>query len=342
MKTRINVYNLRRRPGPAARPSPANLSTLRAGLAAAATVIGLATAPAAPLQPADVPRQPAWLLHWDLDAFRQTSIGRQILTELEKEEHRKKLEAFKAMFRFDPRTALHGLTLYSTTKAQEDGVLLVYADVDAAQLTALAQAAKDHQTLNHRNHTVHHWIDEKRPPKDGVPARTYAAIYQSRIVIFGQRAERVMEALDVLDRLKPNLLLDAQLVQALPRDAFLVGLARGGALSEQDPQGAVFRQSRLMRLGIRESNQHLQGQLTLETDNEEIAVQVENIARGLVGLLALQQDRPGAQWLARTLQIQRTGATITVGLTVPVQDILDRIRASAQNPNHQTAANNPG
>jgi len=306
----------------------------------AALATGLTMAPAAPLQPADVPQQPAWVLHWDLDAFRQTTLGQHFLTELEKEEHRKKLEAFKAMFRFDPRTALHGLTLYSPTKAKEDGVLLVYADVDAAQLAALAQAARDHQTLNHRNHMVHHWIDEKRPPKDGVPARTYAAIYQSRIVIFGQRAERVTEALDVLDRLRPNLLLDAPLVQAIPRDAFLVGLARGGAVSDQDPQGAVFRQSRLMRLAVRETGQQLRGQLTLETDNEEIALQLENVVRGLMGLLALQQDKPDAQWLARSLQVERSGAIITLGLTVPVQDVLDRIRAAAEKSNPQTVANN--
>lgn len=312
------------------RPRSGN-PTWRRLLTGAGLALGLTASSAAPLQPADVPREVAWVLHWDLDGFRQTTLGRHILTELEQEQHRKKLEAFRAMFRFDPRTDLHGLTLYSVGQAQEDGVLLAYADVDAAQLTALAQGAKDHQTLQHRNHTIHHWIDEKRPPRDGVPARTYAAIYQSRVVIFGQRPDRVGEALDVLDRQQPSLLMNPRMAGAIPQGAFLVGLARQGAMPGQDPQAAVLRQSRLTQLALSESENHIQGRLALETDNEEIATQVENIVRGLIGLLALQQDRPDAQWLARALEVERNGATVTLRLKLPVSEILNRLRTAAGN-----------
>lgn len=287
---------------------------------------------AAPLQPADVPREPAWVLHIDVDLFRQSTLGQHLLAELEREEHRKRLAAFQAIFRFDPRTALHGLTLYSSSRAQEDGVLLVYADVDAAQLTALAQGAKDHKTLAHRTHTIHHWIDDKRPPRDGVPARTYAAIYQSRVVIFGQRAERVMEALDVLDRQVPNLSLNARMVTALPQRAIVAGVARGGAVSGEDPQAAVLRQSRLMTLAIMEAHPQIQGRLTLETDSDEIAGQVENIVRGLIGLMALQQNNPDAQRLASALRVQRTGANVTLELAIPVAEVLDRIKTAANTP----------
>lgn len=287
---------------------------------------------AAPLQPADVPREPVWVLHIDVDLFRQSTLGQHLLAELEREEHRKRLAAFQAIFRFDPRTALHGLTLYSSSRAQEDGVLLVYADVDAAQLTALAQGAKDHKTLAHRTHTIHHWIDDKRPPRDGVPARTYAAIYQSRVVIFGQRAERVMEALDVLDRQVPNLSLNARMVTALPQRAIVAGVARGGAVSGEDPQAAVLRQSRLMTLAIMEAHPQIQGRLTLETDSDEIAGQVENIVRGLIGLMALQQNNPDAQRLASALRVQRTGANVTLELAIPVAEVLDRIKTAANTP----------
>jgi len=284
---------------------------------------------AAPLQPADVPHEPAWVLHFDLDAFRQTSLGQQILTELQKEEHRKKLDAFQAMFRFDPRTALHGLTLYSPTKAQEDGVLLVYADVDAAQLTALAQGAKDHQTLAHGSHTIHHWIDEKRSGSSGTPARTYAAIYQSRVVLFGQRAQRVMEALDLLDRRQPNLSTNTRLVSALPKNAFLVGVARGGGIPGDDPQAAVFRRSSLLTLSITEATQQIHGRLALETEGEEAAVQIENIVRGLIGLMALQQDKPETQRLARSLSVERNQNRVTLLLTLPVQEIIQQMQANA-------------
>jgi len=289
----------------------------------------------APLQTADVPHEPAWVLHLDLDAFRQATLGQHLLAEMEKEEHRKKLAAFQAVFRFDPRTALHGLTLYSVSKAQEDGVLLVYADVDAAQLTALAQGAKDHRTLAHGTHTIHHWVDDKRPRTPEGPARTYAAIYQSRIVLFGQRPKRVMQALDTLDRKQPNLTTNARLVSAVPQNAFLVGVARGGALPGDDPQAAVFRQSHLVTLSVTEATQQLRGRLVLETANEEVATQVENVVRGLIGLLALQQ-KPEVQKLVRALSVERNQNRISLDLTLPVQEIIQQMQAATTAASQKT------
>ncbi|MCS7089433.1 MAG: hypothetical protein RMN51_06760 [Verrucomicrobiota bacterium] len=283
----------------------------------------------APLQSSDVPREPLWILHLDLDFFRQTTLGQHVLAELDKEENRKKLAAFQAIFRLDPRTALHGLTLYSTSKAQEDGVLLVYADVDVAQLTALAQGAKDHQTMVHRNHTIHHWVDDKRPPKSGVPARTYAAIYQSRIVLFSQRPDRMKEALDVLDRQQASLSMNPQLAAAVPQQAVLAGVALGGGAAPDDPQAALLRKSRMVTLALTEMDGKIQGRFTLETDGDEVAAQVENILRGLIGLMALQQNNPDAQRLAGALRVQRQQAVVTVELSIPVTELLDRMRSAS-------------
>lgn len=289
----------------------------------------------APLQAADVPHEPAWVLHLDLDAFRQTTLGQHFLAELEKEDHRKKLTAFQAMFRFDPRTALHGLTLYNVSKAQEDGVLLVYADVDATQLTALAQGANDHQTLAHGSHTIHHWVDDKRPRTPEGPARTYAAIYQSRIVLFGQRPERLIQALDILDRKQPNLTTNTRLASAVPQNAFLVGVARGGALPGNDPQAAVFRQSHLVTLSLTEITQQLRGRLTLETVSEEVATQVENVVRGLIGLLALQQ-KPEVQKFVRALSVERSQSRVSLDLTLPVQELIQQMQTARIVPAQNT------
>src|SRR5262252_3017054 len=86
------------------------------------------TASANPLQRTDVPADPAWVLHVDCDALRPTVLGQYLLSELEKPDAQDKFAAFQSIFNFDPRKQVHGLTLYSTGSAPEDGVLLVYAD----------------------------------------------------------------------------------------------------------------------------------------------------------------------------------------------------------------------
>jgi len=87
-------------------------------------------ASAAPLQQTDVAASPAWLLHLDADALRPTAVGQYILDEMDKPAARARLAIFQLIFSFDLRTQLHGLTLYGSSPAPEDGVLIVYADFD--------------------------------------------------------------------------------------------------------------------------------------------------------------------------------------------------------------------
>ena len=153
---------------------------------------------AAPLQRADVIADPAWVLHLDCDALRPTAVGQYILSEMDKPEAEAKLLAFQSIFNLDLRSQIHGLTLYGSTAVPEDGLLLVYADFDPVRLVTLAKAANRYQSSMHNRHAIHSWIGESKQGKNGVKPRVYAAMQGSR-VIFGQREDRVGQALDVLD-----------------------------------------------------------------------------------------------------------------------------------------------
>src|SRR6266446_1744860 len=120
------------------------------------------SAAAAPLQRADVPADPAWVAHVDCDSLRSTAIGRYILTEMDKPEAQNKLAAFQAMFGFDLRKQLHGLTLYSNGSSPQDGVLVVYADFDPDHLQTLAKGANGYRSADHNQHLIHNWIDDKK------------------------------------------------------------------------------------------------------------------------------------------------------------------------------------
>src|SRR3954462_12454889 len=138
------------------------LIRLKRSLSACCLLAGGFPALAGPLQRADLPAEPAWVVHVDVDGLRPTTIGQYILTEMEKPEAQAKLAVFQSLFSFDLRTQLHGLTLYGTGNSTEDGVLLVYADFDTDKLLTLAKAAKDYQSTTHNQHTIHNWVDNKR------------------------------------------------------------------------------------------------------------------------------------------------------------------------------------
>jgi hypothetical protein len=287
-------------------------------------------ATAAPLQRADVAANPAWLLHLDCDALRPTTIGQYILSEMDKPENKTKLAGFQTMFGLDLRTQLHGVTLYGSSATPEDGVLMVYADFDPAHLVTLAQAANDYQSSPHGKTVIHNWIDDKKKAKDGVQPRVYAAIQGNR-VIFGQREDRVGQALDVLAGSAPKLAGSKTFVGlGQPGNGHVVeAAARKMALPDSDPNAAVLKMSQSVELVLGESQKQFSGAITLVADNEEVAGHVLTIVQGLLALAKLQTDKPESVKVANAITITQTGDHVVGKLILPAGDAVEMMKADA-------------
>ncbi|HEX5220706.1 MAG TPA: hypothetical protein VFZ59_14135 [Verrucomicrobiae bacterium] len=290
------------------------------------------TATAGPLQQSNVMNDPAWVIHLDLDALRQTSIGKQLLVEMEKPDAQKKFEAFQTVFNLDPRKDLHGVTLYSATKSDADGVALAYADFDAERLIALAQGNKDYEVSAHGTNKIHSWIDEKKKSRDGEPVRTYGALYKGKTLILGQRQDRISAALDVLDGKQPNLAASKIFAPlGTGGGVFLTGGARTWELPANDLGASVLKQAKLIWLNAQETEGKAELKLTVETTNAEIAKQLGDVCRGLVAVLALQTDKPEAMKLAKAIAIDQepTGNAMFAKLSLPVVDLVEMIKSRA-------------
>ena len=198
---------------------------------------------AGPFQRTDVAAEAAWVVHVDCDSLRPTGIGQYILAEMEKPEAKAKLAEAQAMFSFDPRKQLHGLTLYSTGKVPEEGVLLVYGDFDPDRLIAMASAAQDYQTTPFKKHVIHNWIDDKKKPVKGVMPRVYAAIQGTHIIVFAQQEARVAQALDVLDGASPSLTASGAFPQmgVGGSTCIIQAAARRLDLPDSTPHAAILR-----------------------------------------------------------------------------------------------------
>lgn len=303
-----------------------SLAILVGSLLATASTIN-----AAPLQRADVPAGSIWLAHADCDGLRPTVVGQYILAELDKPEAQAQMAALQAIFSFDPRKQLHGLTLFSTGSKPEDPVLLLYADFDADRLTTLAKAAKDSQNTKHNDHVIYNWIDEKKPEKDGVQPRIYASICGKNTIVFGQQEAPVAAALDVLDHKSPALA-----ASAFPQ----LGKAGGTSLIEaatekldavtKDPNAAVLKLAKRIQLQLGEANRQVTGRLVLEAGDEGVAKTMSSVAQGLIGLMKLQTDKPDNLKLADALAIAQDGTTVTVSLTIAAEDVVAGMKADAE------------
>jgi plasmid maintenance system killer protein len=233
------------------------------------------------------------------------------------------------VFSFDLRTQVHAATLYSCGTAPEDGVLLFYADFDANRLVTLAKAAKDAQNTTYNNHVVYSWIDEKKPAEAGKKPRVYASIAGARVV-FGQRQDRVGQALDVLDRTAPSLASSANfpLVGVVGDNSFVEAAARRLDMAGAAPNARVLRLSKSVLFQVTEAQQQFTATFSLEANNPEVAGNIHSIAQGLVALMKLQTDQPEALKLANAIAVAQNGAQITSTFSMPTPDLLQLVRAA--------------
>ena len=274
---------------------------------------------AGPLQRTDVPPELAWVLHVDCDALRSTALGEYLSNEMDKPEAEARFAVFKTIYNFDPRSAMHGLTLYAIPASPRAGIALVYADVDTARLETLVRGAHDYHSSTYRSHTIHNWIDERRLGKP----RTFAAIHAGRVVVFGQTETGVSRALDVLDRNAPNLASGAAFPEMGARSGAIVQAAATKLDLTEDPNAAIFRMSKEIHFRMDEPSRQVNAVLTLKTEGAEVAGHVASIAQGLVSLMKLQTEKPESVKIAHALTITTVDSEVTATLKLAASDMIE-------------------
>lgn len=299
--------------------------------------LGLGHVLAAPLQRSDVMNDPAWVLHLDCDALRQTAMGKQMLAEMDKPDAQKKLAAFEAVFKVDLRKDLHGVTVYSATKEEPDGVVLAYADFDAERLISLVQANQSYESAKRNGHTIHNWIDDKKKEVNGVKPRTYGAIYKNKIIVVGQKESRVAEALAVLDGKQPDVTKSATFAPlAKPGPGTIVqAAARKLNLPGNDPGAAVFKQAKMIWLNFGERAGKAELKLNLDANSTEVAQQMVDVAKGLIAVMALQTDKPEAVKLAKAATVDSAAASVAIKFALPAADVVQMIKDKAAEQSKQ-------
>jgi molybdopterin-biosynthesis enzyme MoeA-like protein len=164
-----------------------------------------------------------------------------------------------------------------------------------------------------------------------VKPRTYAALFNRNVIVFGQKESTVAQTLDVLARKAPGLAADSAFAQlcAASDNSFVQAMARKIELPNNDPNAAVFRLAKLIRLKVGEASRQITASLVLEANDDQIANQITSIVQGLTSLLKLQDKKPEAAKLANALTIHQSGVSVTVNLSLPADDVVGMMKADA-------------
>lgn len=283
---------------------------------------------AAPLDRKQLPADVAWFVHVDLDAARESDVVKNLRGLWLKQPAAKQwLASFRDATGSDALADFHGITVFNTSFAPNQGVAIIRGDLDRDRILATTAKLPDHRTTAHGPHELHLWTD----PKTG--GTSAGAFFGKDTALIGSNERAVSDELDLLDG-KGKSLADrhSPLSEAAPAGTVLE-LGAGGLATARDLpfESAVLRQAENLTASLGEKDERVffRGRLLLQSAGT--AVQVRNLLEGMraMGLLRVGDDCPLGKLLA-ALQITAEDRSVRIQWDVAGREVLAAVLEAAQ------------
>lgn len=307
------------------------LAWLAAGLMAAGAQAG-------PVRPSDIPSEAKWWAHLDVEQFKQTAVGRTFVDMLKEPDVARKLDALKAVFNFDIRTDLDGITACG---AGRRSAVIARGRFDEQRLLTLLRAGDGYQELVVDGRTIHSWIDEGKARKQGPEkARMYGAIHRSGAAVLSEQADTAAHVLKVLDGEAASLPASA----VAPEDTAAVLIARmsADAVPAKQADNPVARGLLAAALVVGERGTNVEARLNVTLRDAETVTQIRQIVEGLRAAALLNSEKdPRAARLAEQVSVRAEQDRMEISVSLPAAEITEAMRAELEKKRAAAAAPQP-
>lgn len=302
-----------------------------------ATVIALgvaATAMAGPLDLKQVSADAKWVVHFDVDAMRESTLVQRIYDKVVQaapgaEQRLRQVTDLVEHLGMDLTRDLHGLTAYGMVVGKPDGVFLVDANVDQKSLLEKADQAPDHQATTHGAYQVHSWTDAKGKRHEHPMAGTF---YKPNLLVFAPTAEQVNAALDVLDAKSPVLAgKECPLASKIPSGTLVLVRAVGLADAKLPWKSPLVTQSEMFGVSISEQGGKVCFQGKLIAKSKEMAEKAKSVVEGGRAMAELHhgQDAEAAK-LIKALKVSVADVSLSVEFSAPADDVWAQLEKGIQ------------
>jgi hypothetical protein len=292
---------------------------------ASAIVLGVAAAASAgPLELKQVSAEATWIVHFDVDAMRESTLVQRVYHKCVEnwpavQRHLREVTDLVDHLGIDLTKDLHGLTAYGMKAGDPDGVFIVDANVDQKMLLEKADQAPEHQTAQHGTYVVHSWIDAQGRKHEHPMSGT---IYKANTLIFAPTVELVKLALDVLDGKSPAAAGKASpLAAQIPAGTLIVVRASGLADARLRWKSPLLTQSETfgVMIGEREGKVSFEGRLTARS--KEIAEKAKAVVDGARAMAELHHGQDAnAMKVVNRLKASVADKTLCVEFSAPVDE----------------------
>lgn len=285
----------------------------------AAALAWAAVATAAPLDLAAVPAKAQWLMHFDMDAARESTVVKRAWERVVKMHPHAEpmLKMGAGMMGMDLQKDLRDVTAWGVDTDKRNGVMIVRAKANREFLERMVEKAPDHETMEHRKYTLHSWTHKGWKGHKG--KKVVGAFHRDDVIVFAQGPEQVEAALDVLDGEMPSAVGEGPLAGRVRPGSIIV--ARAAAV-DPDTKCPVLKQGRSFRVAMGESDGTSFYRARLEMQSDEAADDLEDVIEGMEALARLRfGDDAAVIKLVEGLEMKTQGSTCTVSWDAPADEV---------------------
>jgi hypothetical protein len=307
-------------------------------LVATLALVAVTALPAAaePLDLGRVSAKAVWMMHADVDAAWDSSVMKRMYARAAKKHPQLEgmLSMGSKMMGMDVRKDLHDVTVYGLDTDKKNAVMIVHADANRELLEKMVEKARDHETMKHRDYTLHKWTHRGWKGRGG--DTVVGAFYKDDVMVFARSADRVEMALDVLDGKAESVGSDSPLAGRTRPGSILVGRA---SKVDPDTKCPVLRQGEGFRVAMGESEGKSFYRARLEMDSAEAAELAEDVAEGLAATVALGGGKfPGVMKLVEGVETMTDGKTCMIAWDADADDVWQVAEAMAEKMEAKMAA----
>ncbi len=308
-----------------------------------------------------LPGDAHWVAHLDMEAVGRSVLGRSARAWGREHSHlAERLAAFEERYRLEPFQDLYGLTLYGSSAAPGDAVLIAVASPRLDELLAKLRAHPKHSSELHDELEVHTWAGDDLPTSDPPLAWFGQLLRGGENVPPGRRNARVLVLADREDLLRSAVALvsgapdapttlagnESRLLDADPGPGTTLYIEAGRGLPEllgRLPNSRLAKQARRVRVMLGEHKGRAGMRVRISTGNRGNARDVADVLRGGLRLLRLMANSSNlgpevAAWIDE-VRVEEKRADVylsfqgnAVELAAELEAVLARLPASGLLP----------
>lgn len=287
-------------------------------------------APADELKRERLPADVDLVVHFDIEGLKQTELWRRISESAEGQELRaglSDLEELRTRFGIDPLNDVRAVTLFKVEKEEDPTVVLFSTTARIDEALRRFQAESGYARVVAGGIELHTWSEGGEGEK--VFAYVHAGAAQERVVVLASNETSALHAARVLRGEVPSHAANPSLLTLAPTPgSFLYLAAKSLPHIEDTPASQVFGLAQGIQLDLGEAGGFLRAHMGVITGSPKDALDISNVANGLISLAHLAGGEMGELMEILTgLRMNTRGSEVQVDFEFEVARLMEILEA---------------